>query len=110
MDRSPVGCNNPQCEAATCSDIINSFNYQLATRVQPWAQPLAGAATSIYDFHAFMQEVLNNPGAFGFNDAICAGNGDGTCIWNSGNPIHTGYSFQKIVAQNMTDKLTPLGW
>ena len=110
VDRSPVGCNSDSCDPSVCSDIINSFNGQLAGRVEPWAQSLDGVTTSIYDFHAFMEGVLDNPTQYGFANATCAGNGNGTCIWQDQSALHTGYIFQSLVAQNMVGHLTPLGW
>ena len=110
VDRSPVACNTDSCDGTTCSNIINSFNGELASMVTPWAQSLSGVTTSIYDFHAFLEGVLDNPTQYGFANATCAGNGDGTCIWNGQNPLHTGYAFQALLAQNMLSQLTPLGW
>ena len=57
-----------------------------------------------------MEQVLDNPTQYGFQDATCGGNGDNACVWNGANPLHTGYTFQKLVAQSMVAALTPLGW
>ena len=75
--------------------------------VEPWAKSLDGVTTSIYDFHAFLEQVLDNPAQYGFSNATCSGNGDSTCIWIG---LHTGYAFQKLLAQDMVSHLTPLGW
>lgn len=95
VDQSPVGCNNPNCDPATCSGIINTFNGQLAGMVQPWAQGLSGVTTSIYDFHVFMLDVLANPTAYGFADATCAGDGGNTCIWQDQSPLQYGIHLPK---------------
>ena len=110
VDRSPIGCNSNTCDPATCGNAINEFNGRLAERVAPWAQSLNGVTTSIYDYHAFLESVLNDPTQYGFNDATCASDGDGTCIWQDQSPLHTGYAFQKLTAQDMVSKLAPLGW
>ena len=57
-----------------------------------------------------MTQVLDNPTAYGFQDATCTGNGTSNCIWWSGSDLHTTSTFQNLLAQNMLPTLQILGW
>lgn len=68
------------------------------------------ATVAIYDYHAFMTTVLDNPTQYGFANATCAGDGGPECIWWAPNEIHAGYTFQQKVANDMLGEMGTLGW
>jgi hypothetical protein len=68
------------------------------------------ANLQIFDYHAYMLDVINHPTNYGFRDATCEDEGYGDCIWWSGADYHTSSTFQNLVAKAMLPKLQALGW
>ncbi|MCJ1458624.1 hypothetical protein MMC28_008998 [Mycoblastus sanguinarius] len=110
VDRSPYIMARGAADAASCSNWVNSYNLRLAGSVNEWAAANPDSTKSIYDFHAWMTTVLDNPQASGFQDATCGGTGGPNCIWYGPNPAHTGSHFQELLSQNMLASLAVLGW
>jgi hypothetical protein len=57
-----------------------------------------------------MTQVLDNPTAYGFQDAACSGDGTSACVWWDQSNLHTTSTFQNLMAQDMVSVLSQVGW
>lgn len=110
VDRSAAFAKDSAADNAKRATYINAFNTYLATAINTWQAAHTDAQTSLYDMHAWMEDVLDNAEASGFKDATCSGVGNSACVWWIGNNMHTTSTMQSLQAKNMSAALAKVGW
>ena len=107
-DRSPYIASLGADKQAVYSDWVNTFNGQLGQRIPQFTASHDGAVAATYDYHQWMQVVLDDAPASGFPDGSCV-NGDGvSCIWY--NDYHVGSRFNQLLAERMLPAMNSLGF
>ncbi|KAL9132925.1 MAG: hypothetical protein Q9175_005897 [Cornicularia normoerica] len=61
FDRSPQIVSRGAQDAASCSNFINTYNWQLTQAVNDSASANIDSKINIYDFHTWMPQVLDLP-------------------------------------------------
>lgn len=107
IDRSPLMLSQGSSATAAEKAVITSYNTKLAAQMNAFKAANGGVKTWLWDSNAYFTTVLNNPTAYGFQDATSYGTGS-NIFW--GNNYHPGSAANKLFGQQIGQLLNGTVW
>lgn len=87
------------------------YNKALVAKSSDYKAARSDVKMEIYDFNTYMGQVMDNPGASGFRDAVCEGSGEGSkCVWWEVSSGHVTSRIHGLMTGDMGGTTKALGW
>ncbi|KAK1752706.1 hypothetical protein QBC47DRAFT_328038 [Echria macrotheca] len=99
LDKTPQIMGQSQQGRSRIMNSVNSFNSQLASRLETFKRQNAGVTGVVVQTAAAFEAAVANPRAYGAPDATCTNYNGKSCLW--WDALHPGESIQRLFAQGV---------